>query len=80
MDDIRDSYDGFVRSREEYRGQEEFSYLFDLATSSLKESISVSGYQFVHKKDQEYFEKQLRLLIEQLDGMYDFANGKMVES
>ena len=79
MNDIESSYDSLIDSMKANNQREAFAYLFDLIASSLAKSIPLSRYQFANSGDQQHFERQINSLINQVDEMYDFANGKMVE-
>ncbi len=78
MNDINDSYKGLLDSIKENNQREAFAYLFDLIESSLSKSIPLSKYQFANHTDQQHFEKQVDMMIDQINEMYDFANEKMV--
>ena len=80
MDDIKRSYKGLIDSWKENNQSDAFACLFDLIESSLSKSIPLSKYQFANKNDQEHFEKQVDMMIDQINEMYRFAYGKMVEA
>lgn len=80
MDDIKSSYKGLIDSWKENNQSDAFACLFDLIESSLSKSIPLSKYQFANSDDQQHFEKQVDMMIEQINEMYKFAYEKMVEA
>ena len=80
MNDIKSSYKGLIDNWEENNQSDAFACLFDLIESSLTKSISLSKYQFANSDDQQHFEKQVDMMIDQINEMYRFAYGKMVEA
>ena len=80
MDDIKSSYKGLIDNWKENNQSDAFACLFDLIESSLSKSIPLSKYQFANKDDPEHFEKQVDMMIDQINEMYRFAYGKMVEA
>lgn len=55
----------------------QFIEAIDVATAALQKAIDVSKFEFAYSKDTEHFESQISSLIEQIDEMYAWADGKM---